>query len=87
VVNKWGKSNELRQSDIETNLGVPVAATIAADPAACQRAVNQGLLLRDVAPRSPTYKDIAATLDLITDRAATVVSSSQGKSFFGGLFG
>ena len=87
IVNKWGKSNELRQSDIETNLGVPVAATISADATACQKAVNQGLLLRDVAPRSPAYKDLAATLDLITDQAKTVTSANQGKSFFGGLFG
>jgi pilus assembly protein CpaE len=86
IVNRWGKSNELRQSDIETNLGVPVAATISSDPVSCQKAVNQGRLLREVAARSPTYKDIAAAVDLITERVGQVPTSAQ-KGGFWGLFG
>jgi pilus assembly protein CpaE len=86
IVNRWGKSNELRQSDIETNLGVPVAATISSDPVSCQKAVNQGRLLREVAARSPTYKDITAAVDLITERVGQVPTSAQ-KGGFWGLFG
>lgn len=86
VVNKWGKGSELRLSDIETNLGVTVAATVSADPVACQRAVNQGQLLREVSSRSQTYKDLAAMVDLITERVAQVPASNT-RSFFGGLFG
>lgn len=85
VVNKWGRSNELRIDDIEKNLQTRVAATIARDDEGCSQAVNQGRLLRDVAPRSPALKDIAATLDIITEGAETVEASS-GKSFWGRLF-
>jgi pilus assembly protein CpaE len=86
VVNKWGRNTDLRLTDIEKNLQCRVAATISRDDAGCSRAVNEGRLLRDVAPRSPALKDIAATLDLITDGAETVESTSN-KSFWGGLFG
>lgn len=86
VVNKWGKGTELKLSDIETNLGLPVAATVAADPAACQRAVNQGQLLREISSRSQAYKDLAAMVELITERIAQVPASNS-RSFFGGLFG
>ena len=85
VVNKWGRSNELRIDDIEKNLQTRVAAIIARDDEGCSQAVNQGRLLRDVAPRSPALKDIAATLDIITEGAETV-EASTGKSFWGRLF-
>jgi len=86
VVNKWGRNAELRLADIEKNLQCKVAATIALDDQNCSRAVNKGRLLREVAPRSPVLKDIAATLDIITDGAEAVEPAST-KSFWGGLFG
>jgi pilus assembly protein CpaE len=82
VVNKWGRTNELTQSDIETNLGVSVAATISADPQACQRAVNKGQLLREVAGRSPAYRDIVASVELITEGAARVEASPTTSPFW-----
>lgn len=86
VVNRWGKQNELRIADIESNLQTKVAATIHLDQASCAKAVNQGALLRDVAPRSPVLKDLTATLDIITDGAESVEPAAP-KSFWGGLFG
>jgi len=86
VVNKWDRQNELRIADIESNLQLKVAATIRRDDNGAARAVNKGQLLRDLAPRSPAYKDITAGLDLLTGEAETVASDSS-KSFWGGLFG
>ncbi len=86
VVNKWGKQNELRIADIESNLQLKVAATINRDEVSCAKAVNKGQLLRDAAPRSPVMKDISSALDLITDGAESV-KNDGGKSFWGGLFG
>lgn len=82
VVNKFGRGNELTEQDIEQNLGIKVAATIADDQAGCEKAVNVGQLLRDVDRRSAAYKDIAASVELITDRAATVKTGGGSKPFW-----
>ncbi len=82
VVNKSGRSNELRDADIETNLGVPIAAAIADDLPSCQRAVNKGQLLREVAGRSPTYRDLVAAVELITDGAEKVEPAQTTSSFW-----
>ncbi len=82
VVNKWGRTNELKLPDIETNLGINVAATIANDLPACQRAVNQGQLLRDVAGRSPTYRDLVAAVELITEGVNQVEQAQTTSSFW-----
>ena len=86
MVNKWGRQNELRIADIESNLQLKVAATIARDDHNCAHAVNKGQLLRTLAPRSATLKDINLALDLLTGDAE-VVASGESKSFWGGLFG
>ncbi|MEC7946080.1 MAG: AAA family ATPase [Myxococcota bacterium] len=82
VVNKVGRGNELTQQDIEKELGMEVAATIADDQAGCEAAVNAGQLLRDVEPRSVAYADITATVDLIRDRARTVRTGGRAKPFW-----
>ena len=41
-----------------------------------------GQLLRDVDRRSAAYKDIAASVELITDRAATVKTGGGSKPFW-----
>jgi pilus assembly protein CpaE len=86
VVNKWGRQNELRIADIESNLQLKVAATITRDDHGCAHAVNKGQLLRTIAPRSPALRDIGMALDLLTGDAA-VVTTGGSKSFWGGLFG
>jgi pilus assembly protein CpaE len=67
VVNRWDRNPPLGEADIESNLGIPVAATIANDPARCQHAVNVGALLRDIDKRSPAARDISNLVSLITD--------------------
>ena len=83
VVNQWDKSAELSLNDIEVNLGVPVAATIAADPAACDRAVNLGRLLRDVDRKSPALRDLTAAVQLVTTDAERVEQEAEKGSFWG----
>jgi pilus assembly protein CpaE len=67
VVNRWDRNPPLGEADIESNLGIPVAATIANDPARCQHAVNVGALLRDIDKRSAAARDISNLVSLITD--------------------
>jgi len=86
IVNQWGKTAELTLKDIESNLGIQVAATISADPATCNKAVNVGKLLRDVDRRSPTVRDISAAIPLVTERAQRI-EPSAGPSLISRLFG
>ena len=67
VVNRWDKNPPLSETDIESNLGIPVAATIANDPSRCQHAVNVGSLLRDVDKRSNAARDISNLVSLLLD--------------------
>ncbi len=82
IVNKWEKTTELSQQDIETNLGVPVAATITYDPVNCRKAVNAGRLLRDIDRRSPTSKDISDAVTLVTEGARKVERKASSTPFF-----
>jgi pilus assembly protein CpaE len=76
VVNRWGKNPPLNEADIESNLGIPVAATIANDPKRCQHAVNVGALLRDVDKRCAAARDISGLVSLITEGVERVEPSS-----------
>ena len=86
VVNQWDKSAELTQGDIESNLGIPIAATIASDPVTCKKAINAGRLLRDIDRKSDALRDISATVSLITEQVERVESQGGGRSSFWGLF-
>ena len=77
VVNRWDRNPPLNESDIESNLGVPVAATIANDPKRCQHAVNVGALLRDVDKRCAAAQDISNLVSLITEGVDRVEPSSS----------
>jgi len=82
VVNKWSKTTDLSIGDIETNLEIPVAATISADPETCRKAVNRGVLLREVDRSSPAARDISAAVELITNGAERVSSAPPARSFW-----
>jgi pilus assembly protein CpaE len=82
IINKWERTSELSQADIETNLGVPVAATISYDPVTCRKAVNAGRLLRDIDRRSQTAKDISDAVTLVTEGATRVERKSANTPFF-----
>ncbi len=88
VVNRWGKNAGISLKDIETNLGVPVAATIADDPQAVPQAINVGQLIRDFDKRSAASSDISEAVALITEGVERVSSSGgASKGFWKGLFG
>jgi Flp pilus assembly CpaE family ATPase len=71
--------------EIERNLGIPVAGTVADDPKAALAAVNEQVLLRDMAPRSSATTGIADLVSLITDGAERVLPTSSS-SRLGWLF-
>ena len=86
IVNKWERSAELSQKDIETNLGLPVAALVSYDPMACRKAVNAGKLLRDIDKRSPTAANISDLVALVTDEQVKKVTQKSTSKPFGWLF-
>ncbi len=85
IVNKWDGKAELSRADIEKNLNIPVAATVARDDDACMKAVNAGDILRDVDKKSPTARDVSSLVSLLTEGVDRVEPETTKKSF-GWLF-
>jgi pilus assembly protein CpaE len=79
IVNRWAKNPPLSEQDIESNLGIPVAATVANEPSRCQHAVNVGALLRDVDKRCAASADISNLVSLITDGVTRVEPSAPNR--------
>lgn len=86
IVNKWDRTSELSQKDIETNLGIPVAATVIYEPDNCRKAINAGRLLRDIDKKSLARQDISDAVTLITEHAQRVEKKPQSSSFLSRLF-
>jgi pilus assembly protein CpaE len=85
VLNRWDGGRSVSIEEIERNLGIPVAGTVADDPKAALAAVNEQVLLRDMAPRSAATTGIADLVSLITDGAQRVLPTSSS-SRLGWLF-
>jgi pilus assembly protein CpaE len=80
VVNRYEKRAQLTLSDIESNLGLGVAASIENDWKTLSQAVNEGRLVRDVNKKSVAARDISNMVTLITDGDEFVrPSSPEGK--------
>ncbi|MFZ5482451.1 MAG: AAA family ATPase [Myxococcota bacterium] len=78
VMNRWDKKGGgLNLADIEQNLGRKVDASVSFDPNAL-RAVNDGKLLRDVAPKSPAALDLEGLVGLVTDGEVAPVKQASG---------
>ncbi len=86
VVNKYDRSSPVTVKDIEKNLSCPVAATIARDDGVCARALDQGVLIRDVDKKSAVAKDLGAAVSLITDKATKVEREVAAPSLLGKIF-
>ena len=83
VVNRWTRNAPISRKDIETNLGIDVAATIANDSKTTQPAVNEGRLLREVNRRSAAVKDVGRMVGIITEGVQKVApSESSGRWIF-----
>lgn len=65
VVNRFLKRVDLDQDTISDALGVPVDATIANDFPTVIKAINEGALLVDIAPRAEVTRDIRGLVPLI----------------------
>jgi pilus assembly protein CpaE len=86
VVNKYNpRTSPVSIKDIEKNLNAKVACTIARDDAVCQRALDQGVLIRDVDKKSAVAKDLSAAVGLITDKAVNV-EREETPSLLGKIF-
>jgi pilus assembly protein CpaE len=90
VVNRWHKAAYVSRKDIQTNLGIPVAATVADDPRHVEQAVNEGKLIRDVNRRCDAARDIANLVALLTEDGPAQMDAKEGEGSGGwlsGLFG
>jgi pilus assembly protein CpaE len=86
VLNRWDrKEAPFSLSDVESNLGCKVAATVGADRAV-PRAINEGKLLRDVDRRSPAARDLEALVGIVTDGEVSV-EKKPASGWFPKLFG
>jgi pilus assembly protein CpaE len=80
VVNRHQKSDIDLQS-IADNLGVPVQASVANDFSTVSKAINRGMLIRELAPRARLVEDI-----LRLARLYGVAPAKERRGFLRGLF-
>ena len=71
VLNRYQRDSKITPEVIAEAVGLPVAHTLSNDFASAIEAINRGLMLQDVAPRSPLTRDIEALAPLLAgeDRA------------------
>jgi pilus assembly protein CpaE len=86
VVNKYDRTSPVTVKDIEKNLSCQVAATIARDDGVCSRALDQGVLIRDVDKKAAVTRDLGAAVSLITDKATKVEREAPAPSLLGKIF-
>ena len=86
IVNRWDRNPPLSASDIESNLGMRIAGTIANEPAHCQHAVNVGSLLRDVDKKCQAARDLSALVALLTDAGVDQVEAEAADGPLSWLF-
>lgn len=87
VVNRQHAAAYVALPDIESNLGIPVAATITDDPRLVGQAFNEGKLIRDINRRAPVARDISSILGVLTDEVVEPTPDPSSGGFLFGLFG
>lgn len=93
VVNRWHKNAYVSLPDIQQNLGLSVAATVAEDARHVEQAINEGKLVREINKKSEAARDIAALVAVLTaepddDSPVKADEESTGVGgFFASLFG
>lgn len=83
VVNRFQRGVKVTADVIAESLDLPVAATLENDFPALIRAINRGMLMSDVAPRSQLTRDLERLSGLVG--AAPATAPARG-GFFRGLF-
>lgn len=86
IVNRHRAKTFVSLSDIQTNLGLLVHATVAEDVKTVEQATNEGKLIREVNRKCETARNIASLVALLTedDEEAEPLGDPPSK---GGLFG
>ncbi len=83
VINRHQKS-EIDLQSVADTLGVPVHAAVANDFPTVSKAINRGVLLRDVAPRARVVEDVTRMARLVGGAPASATPEKRG--FLRGLF-
>jgi pilus assembly protein CpaE len=82
VLNRYQRGNKISPQAITDAVGLPVAHTVSNDFASAIDSINRGLMLQDIAPRSPLTRDIEAMPALLAGEAR---NDEQKRGFFRGL--
>jgi pilus assembly protein CpaE len=68
VLNRYQKSPDITPQVVQETIGLPVSHTLSNDYAAAITAINRGLPLQTVAPRSTLTRDIEQMVELLVDK-------------------
>jgi pilus assembly protein CpaE len=69
VINRMHRNAYVLEEDIEKNLGVAPAGTVAEDSKLINQAINDGKLVRELNRRAECARDISSLVSLLTDGA------------------
>lgn len=83
VVNRYQRSSKITTEVISEAVGLPVVHTLSNDFPAAIDGINRGLMLDEVAPRSPLTRDVEAMAPLFL---ASEASAGERRGFFRGLW-
>ena len=83
VVNRFHRNSKITGEVISEAVGLPVAFTLANDFASAIEAINRGLMLDNVAPRSTLTRDIEALVPLFTGADS---GAGERRGFLRGLW-
>lgn len=93
VVNRWHKAAYVALDDIQQNLGLEVAATVAEDARHVEQAINEGKLVREINKKSEAARDLAHLVAVLTEEGDDEAGPAKGpeaptgsSGFFSKLF-
>ena len=81
LLNRADKPGESELKMIEDFVGEKVSYTVSNDFATVQKALERGQVLREVAPRAPITKDLAAIAEALTGEAEVMVEKRKRTLF------
>ena len=89
VVNRYHSAAYVSKKDIATNLGLPIASTVADDARHVEQAVNEGKIIREVNRRCDAARDIAHLVAVLTEDPEDSGPNEPEESggWLSGLFG
>jgi pilus assembly protein CpaE len=83
VLNRYQRSSKITPAVIAEAVGIPVTHTVSNDFSSAIESINRGMVLQDLAPRSPLTRDIDALAPLLAGQQG----GAEGKrGFLSGLW-